>query len=127
MPIVVPHLRPGNTKPLFPQSPLLRIVSTALVYTDFLELVYSGKIMTIFRKHSLKVSDKSRTKAAELTLKESIYPLCLVTILFFLWVPFFSKSLIKPAVADSYHLGLFLWPFGHVKQAFPEYFGHHQG
>lgn len=41
--------------------------------------------MTIFRKHSLKVSDKSRTRAAELTLRESIYPLCLVTILFFLW------------------------------------------
>jgi FHS family L-fucose permease-like MFS transporter len=40
----------------------------------------------IFKKNSLKISDKERTKAAELTLKESIYPLCLVTVLFFLWV-----------------------------------------
>jgi hypothetical protein len=41
--------------------------------------------MAIFRKMSLKVSDKERTKAAELTLKQSIYPLMLVTVLFFLW------------------------------------------
>lgn len=34
---------------------------------------------------SLKVSDKERTKAAELTLRQSIYPLMLVTVLFFLW------------------------------------------
>ncbi|TVY76000.1 L-fucose-proton symporter [Lachnellula suecica] len=38
-----------------------------------------------FKKQSLKVSDKGKTRAAELTLRESIYPLCLVTILFFLW------------------------------------------
>ncbi|TVY29252.1 L-fucose-proton symporter [Lachnellula hyalina] len=38
-----------------------------------------------FKKHSLKVSDKERTQAAQLTLRESIYPLFLVTILFFLW------------------------------------------
>jgi FHS family L-fucose permease-like MFS transporter len=42
--------------------------------------------MAIFKKNPLKVSDKERTKAAELTLKQSIYPLALVTILFFLWV-----------------------------------------
>jgi FHS family L-fucose permease-like MFS transporter len=42
--------------------------------------------MVIFQRRSLKTSDKERTKAAELTLKESIYPLCLVTVLFFLWV-----------------------------------------
>jgi FHS family L-fucose permease-like MFS transporter len=42
--------------------------------------------MKIFKKHTLKVSDDVRTKAAELTLRESIYPLSLVTILFFLWV-----------------------------------------
>lgn len=41
--------------------------------------------MALFKKHSLKVSDKERTAAAELTLRQSIYPLCLVTILFFLW------------------------------------------
>lgn len=36
-------------------------------------------------RRSLRTSDKKRTKAAELTLKESLYPICLVTILFFLW------------------------------------------
>ncbi|KAN0116732.1 MFS general substrate transporter [Hyaloscypha variabilis] len=41
--------------------------------------------MGFFRKRSLKVSDDERTPAAELTLRQSIYPLCLVTILFFLW------------------------------------------
>ncbi|KAF2684543.1 MFS general substrate transporter [Lentithecium fluviatile CBS 122367] len=41
--------------------------------------------MGFFKKPTLKVSDDKRTKAAELTLRESIYPLCLVTILFFLW------------------------------------------
>jgi hypothetical protein len=39
-----------------------------------------------FKKHSLRTRDDKRTAAAELTLRESIYPLCLVTILFFLWV-----------------------------------------
>jgi hypothetical protein len=42
--------------------------------------------MGFFKKPTLKVSDDKRTRAAELTLRESIYPLCLVTILFFLWV-----------------------------------------
>lgn len=34
---------------------------------------------------SLRVKDSKRTKAAELTLRESIYPIALVTVLFFLW------------------------------------------
>jgi len=33
----------------------------------------------------LKVADGTTTRAAELTLRESLYPICLVTILFFLW------------------------------------------
>lgn len=37
------------------------------------------------RARGLKAKDDQRTKAAELTLRESIYPLCLVTVLFFLW------------------------------------------
>jgi FHS family L-fucose permease-like MFS transporter len=36
-------------------------------------------------RRSLKTRDDQRTKAAELTLRQSIYPLALVTILFFLW------------------------------------------
>ncbi|KAK3672257.1 hypothetical protein LTR78_007797 [Recurvomyces mirabilis] len=41
--------------------------------------------MAIFKRMSLKQGNTSRTSAAELTLRASIYPLCLVTILFFLW------------------------------------------
>ncbi|CAK1355836.1 unnamed protein product [Cercospora beticola] len=41
--------------------------------------------MTIFKKHSLRAGNTTRTRASELTLKQSIYPLALVTILFFLW------------------------------------------
>jgi len=33
----------------------------------------------------LRVADSRTTRAAELTLRESLYPICLVTILFFLW------------------------------------------
>lgn len=38
-----------------------------------------------FKQRALKADDKARTTAAELTLRESIYPICLVTVLFFLW------------------------------------------
>jgi hypothetical protein len=38
------------------------------------------------KKNSLKNRDDQRTKASELTLRQSIYPIVLVTILFFLWV-----------------------------------------
>lgn len=41
--------------------------------------------MTIFKKQTLKTRNE-KTRAAELTLRQSIYPLALVTILFFLWV-----------------------------------------
>jgi FHS family L-fucose permease-like MFS transporter len=37
------------------------------------------------QRRSLKAKDSKRTKAAELTLRESIYPIAIVTILFFLW------------------------------------------
>ncbi|KAE8441534.1 hypothetical protein EG329_004880 [Mollisiaceae sp. DMI_Dod_QoI] len=40
--------------------------------------------MAIFKKQSLKTENK-KTRAAELTLRQSIYPLALVTVLFFLW------------------------------------------
>lgn len=36
-------------------------------------------------KRRLKVQDDKTTKAAELTLRKSIFPIFLVTILFFLW------------------------------------------
>ncbi|KAK0388031.1 hypothetical protein NLU13_4275 [Sarocladium strictum] len=37
------------------------------------------------RARGLKTKDDQRTRAAELTLRESILPICLVTVLFFLW------------------------------------------
>lgn len=37
-----------------------------------------------FTRRSLKADDSRRTAAAELTLRQSIFPLCLVTVLFFL-------------------------------------------
>lgn len=43
-----------------------------------------------FKKHSLRTRDDQRTKASELTLKQSLYPLCLVTVLFFLWASHIS-------------------------------------
>ncbi|KAJ4346154.1 hypothetical protein N0V95_005657 [Ascochyta clinopodiicola] len=41
--------------------------------------------MGFFKRPTLRTRDDQRTTAAELTLRASIYPLCLVTILFFLW------------------------------------------
>ena len=48
------------------------------------------------KKNSLKNRDDQRTNAAELTLRQSIYPIILVTVLFFLWVSdmFFCNSTI---------------------------------
>lgn len=37
------------------------------------------------KRRSLRTKDDQTTRAAELTLKQSIYPICLVTLLFFLW------------------------------------------
>lgn len=42
--------------------------------------------MGFMQKYSLRTRDDQRTRAAELSLRASIYPLALVTILFFLWV-----------------------------------------
>jgi hypothetical protein len=42
--------------------------------------------MAIFKVRSLRYNDEQRTDAAKLTLRQSIYPLFLVTILFLLWV-----------------------------------------
>ncbi|KAJ4261631.1 hypothetical protein NW762_007064 [Fusarium torreyae] len=42
-------------------------------------------VKKFFKDRSLKVSDKQVTRAAELTLRESIWPIALVTVLFFLW------------------------------------------
>lgn len=41
--------------------------------------------MAIFKRQSLKTRDDQRTRASDLSLRASIYPLALVTLLFFLW------------------------------------------
>lgn len=38
-----------------------------------------------WQRRTLRVRGTQRTKAAELTLRESIFPIALVTTLFFLW------------------------------------------
>ena len=79
------------------------------------------------KKNALKTSDNQRTRAAELTLRQSIYPLMLVTILFFLWV---SSSLVSISLACSltnrHPPGLLLRPPRHSQQALPKHLGHHQ-
>jgi hypothetical protein len=54
------------------------------------------------KKNSLKNRDDQRTNAAELTLRQSIYPIVLVTILFFLWVSdifFYNSTMMFYALA----------------------------
>lgn len=57
-----------------------------------------------FKSRSLKVKDNKRTKAAELTLRESIYPIALVTVLFFLWG--FSYGLLDTLNVGSWRFSL---------------------
>lgn len=78
---------------------------------------------TIFKKQSLKVSDKEKTRAAELTLRESIYPLCLVTILFFLWVRIAYFYRLRSKLNLS--LGIFIRTLRYLEQAFPKHPSHH--
>ncbi|KZZ98528.1 Major facilitator superfamily domain, general substrate transporter [Moelleriella libera RCEF 2490] len=42
-------------------------------------------VKEFFKRRSLRADDSRRTRAAELTLRQSLYPICLVSILFFLW------------------------------------------
>ena len=42
--------------------------------------------MAVFKRMALKQGNATRTNAAELTLRASLYPIMLVTVLFFLWV-----------------------------------------
>jgi FHS family L-fucose permease-like MFS transporter len=44
--------------------------------------MFSGEF---WKKRSLRVRGDQRTKAAELTLRQSLFPIILVTTLFFLW------------------------------------------
>lgn len=81
-----------------------------------------------FKKHSLKTRDDVRTKAAELTLRQSIYPICLVTTLFFLWVRYPPESLMARTIGlvDAPHPGFQLRPPRHPQQTLPKHPRHHQ-
>jgi hypothetical protein len=68
-----------------------------------------------FKKQSLKVRDDEKTNAAELTLKQSIYPLALVTILFFLWVSILHFCTQQQL---SKVKGVFIWTPRYFEQAF---------
>ncbi|KAI1330608.1 glucose/galactose transporter [Xylariaceae sp. FL0255] len=85
---------PRYPMPHTPISPPPLTPRTELRWTGHLtrhcifHLTVSDKVMavdTFFARRSLKAKDNRRTKAAELTLRQSIYPIALVTILFFLW------------------------------------------
>ena len=52
-----------------------------------------------FKRMSLKADDSKRTRAAELTLRQSLYPIILVTTLFFLWVSELSRC--QPYLRDK--------------------------
>ena len=71
----------------------------------------------------LRNRDDKRTRAAELTLRESIYPLMLVTILFFLWVCFSSPMF--TTVYSHLIAGLLIRSHRHTQQAFPGPARHH--
>lgn len=65
-------------------------------------------VKEFFHKRSLRQKDDVRTNAAELTLKESIFPIFLVTILFFLWGFSYgaSASSVYPIQLPRYVTGL---------------------
>jgi len=82
------------------------------------------------KRRGIKTSDHATTKAAELTLRESVFPICLVTILFFLWGLSYvsSSSLVIEEFLGVIGAGLTVMagPPRHPKQAFPRYVGHYQ-
>jgi MFS transporter, FHS family, L-fucose permease len=49
------------------------------------------------QRSALKTANDQVTNAAQLTLRASIYPLLLVTSLFFLWVIFTRLPVVAPA------------------------------
>jgi hypothetical protein len=98
------------------------------------------------KRRSLKAKDSKRTNAAELSLRESIYPIALVTILFFLWG--FSYGLLDTlnvSVLDTVDFISVIWgkreangplstipckrilAYQIIAETFPEYLKHHKG
>jgi MFS transporter, FHS family, L-fucose permease len=53
-------------------------------------------VKEFIKRHPLRTKDDVRTNAAELTLRQSIFPIVLVTVLFFLWG--FSYGELVPSI-----------------------------
>jgi hypothetical protein len=75
--------------------------------------------MAIFKRNALRQRDDQRTSAAELTLRASIYPLCLVTVLFFLWVSTINIYYWFILSNIPSHKGFLIRPHRHPQQALP--------
>jgi hypothetical protein len=71
--------------------------------------------MGFLRRPTLRSRDDQRTRAAELTLRESIYPLCLVTILFFLWVSY--DNALQQEYRINHYTGFLVRPYRYFEQA----------
>ena len=74
---------------------------------------------TIFRKHSLRTRDDQVTKASELSMREALLPVCLVTILFFLWVSCTRRQVLSKHTLTQ-RTGSCIWPPRHPEQALPD-------
>ena len=72
---------PWNPSPNFHSQFLI----SDLVYPRFTRGKDKMGVKEFIKKRPLKARDNNSTNAAELTLKQSIFPIVLVTILFFLW------------------------------------------
>ena len=73
--------------------------------------------MGFLKRPTLRSRDDQRTRAAELTLRESIYPLCLVTILFFLWVSYGNAR--QQGEWTDHYIGFLVRPYRYLEQALP--------
>lgn len=75
------------------------------------------------RGKSLRARNDVRTSAAELTLRQSLFPIVLVTTLFFLWGFSYGRQAVKILTRLTL---IDLRPAGYSKQAFPERPSHHK-
>lgn len=76
---------------------------------------------TFFERHSLRVGDRI-TNAADLTVRETIFPLLLVTILYFLWgLAYVNAEALFFTSFPQRLLGF----VGYAQQALSDHFGHH--
>lgn len=83
-----------------------------------------GVLQFLKNRSGLRVDNRKTTSAATLTLRQSLWPLSLVTILFFLWVRCGHLVLCRYLANPVCHLGLCVRLAGHPEQTFPEHAAH---